>query len=110
MKPRRTHDSTAVFHSPGGNEDNDLWVQRGEVEGTETVSSVWEPTPEERARIAAGENIELVVYGGGQPPVRLAVTDVPLGKGCAHEWQEIENAGGHRVIVCRLCRAGRAAS
>lgn len=79
MKPRRTHRSTTVFRLEGGNEDNDLWVEPCEDDGTPVLSSVWEPSPAERAKIAAGENVELLVWGG-QPPVALSVTDVPLGK------------------------------
>lgn len=82
MKPRRTHRSTNVFVLEGGNEDNDLWVMEtfdSEQPQTPVTLSVWEPTDAERARIAAGENIELAVWGG-QPPVALQVTDAPLGK------------------------------
>lgn len=80
MKPRRTHDSTGVYRLEGGTEDNDLWVSAAtDDDGTHVIFSVWEPTDEERERIAAGWSIELAVWGG-QPPVSLAVTDVPLGK------------------------------
>lgn len=82
MKPRRTHQSNRVYRLAGGNEDNDLWVMETFASDEPTrrvILSVWEPTAEERARIAAGENIELAVWGG-QPPVAIGVTDVPLGK------------------------------
>jgi hypothetical protein len=82
MKPRRTHDSNRVYRLAGGNEDNDLWVMEtfdSENPATPVVLSVWEPTDVERARIAAGDNVELAVWGG-QPPVAMHVTDVPLGK------------------------------
>lgn len=40
----------------------------------DTCFSVWEPTPEERAEIAAGANILLgVVSGQSQPPVSLTL-------------------------------------
>jgi hypothetical protein len=85
VKPRRTHGSNQVFRLAGGNEDNDLWVRVGhDGDGTPIIYSTWEPTPEERERIAAGENIELAVWGG-QPPVSLVLTDVPLGKPPAAE-------------------------
>lgn len=81
MRPRRTHASNVVFRLAGGNEDNDLWVDRGiDGSGYMTLSSVWVPTDEERARIAAGENIMLTIWGAAQPPVAIGVTDVPLGK------------------------------
>lgn len=81
MKPRRTHASNAVFRLAGGNEDNDLWVERGiDGEGYMTLTSCWVLTDDERGRIAAGENVELVIWGSAQPPVAMGVTDVPLGK------------------------------
>lgn len=81
MKPRRTHRSDTVFRLPGGTEDNDLWVERRVDESNFPVlESVWEPTDEERAAIAEGQNVYLLVWGGGHPPVALGVTDVPLGK------------------------------
>jgi hypothetical protein len=80
MRPRRTVDSTNVFRLEGGNEDNDLWVARGTSEQGDVILSVWEPTHEERAQIAAGGNVELVVWGIGHPPVAIHVTDVALGK------------------------------
>jgi hypothetical protein len=80
MKPRRTHSSNQVFRLEGGTEDNDLWVRRDIEDGEPTITSVWEPTAEERAAIAAGANIELTVWGMGTPPVALRPTDEPLGK------------------------------
>lgn len=77
MIPRRTHHSNAVYELEGGNEDNSLWVYQSPVGNW--VSSVWEPTTAERRAIAEGQNIELTVYGG-QPPVSMGVTNVPLGK------------------------------
>jgi hypothetical protein len=38
------------------------------------VSSVWEPTPEERAEIAAGANIKLWVWARSTPPVAITTT------------------------------------
>lgn len=81
MNPRRTVLSNDVFRLEGGNEDNDLWVTTDEDDdGTPIVRSTWVPTDKERAAIAAGQNIELVVWGGGHPPVALRLTDVPLGR------------------------------
>lgn len=82
MKPRRTHDSNRVYRLAGGNEDNDLWVMEtfdSENPAVTVILSVWEPTDAERALIAAGANVELAVWGG-QPPVAVQVTEVPLGK------------------------------
>lgn len=81
MKPRRTYESQRVLRLPGGNEDNDLWVSlKRDEDDHAIISSVWEPTPEERQRIAEGANIELCVWAIKTPPVLLDVTDVPLGR------------------------------
>ena len=79
MKPRRTPNSNQVFTLPGGTEDNDLWVERTTSEQGSCIRSVWQLTDDERARITAGENIYLIVWGSGTPPVVLGVTDEPLG-------------------------------
>lgn len=79
MRPRRTPHSNKVFRLPGGNEDNDLWVEVG-GEPPATITSVWELSYEERLAVINGAHIELTVYGGGTPPVALRVTDQPLGK------------------------------
>lgn len=81
MKARRSHVANAVFVLEGGNEDNDLWVEKAVTQDQQPcIASVWEPTPEERQAIAAGQNIELIVFGTMQPPVAMQVTDVKLGK------------------------------
>ncbi len=46
--------------------------------GFHTICSVWVPTEEERAKIAAGENIELIVCGVSHPAVALRTTSVPI--------------------------------
>lgn len=82
MRPRRTPSTKTVFRLDGGNEDNDLWVERGQGDdGYPFLRSVWEPSDEERQAIAFGANIELVVWGQGTPPVALSTTTEPLGKG-----------------------------
>lgn len=81
MKPRRTIHSEKVYRLPGGNEDNDLWTY--EVEDTDShpvTCSVWVPDDAERERIANGENIRLMIWGRGIPPVALDLTDEALGK------------------------------
>lgn len=86
MRPRRTPDSNKVFALEGGTEDNDLWVEvrrdaaeGSPVEGMPIICSTWELTDAERAAVAAGENIELRIWGM-QPPVQLVTTDTPLGR------------------------------
>lgn len=80
MKPRRTVSSKHVLSLQGGNEDNDLWVAVSEADdGTPVICSTWELTARERERIAAGENVELVVFGAAHPPVLLRLTNVSIG-------------------------------
>jgi hypothetical protein len=81
LRPRRTYLSTRVWHLPGGNEDSDLWAQVDTADdGTPLIRTTWVPSVGQRERIAAGENIELIVWGTGQPPVAVMLTSVPLGK------------------------------
>lgn len=85
MLPRRTVHSNRVFRLVGGNEDNDLWVLTDVDENALPVMrSTWEPTEAERERIAAGENIELLVWGTGHPPVAMQLDASPL-KGVSRE-------------------------
>lgn len=82
MKPRRTVASNHVLRLAGGTEDNDLWCTVGPANAEEpipVICSTWELTAEEREKIAAGENIELIVYGTAHPPVMLRCTNVPIG-------------------------------
>lgn len=62
-----------MYRLEGGNEDNDLWVERDRVDGQPLIVSVWDLTDDERAAIAAGGTIELTVWGTGHPPVALGV-------------------------------------
>jgi hypothetical protein len=81
MKPRRTHESTSVYRLPGGTEDNDLWVTADVDDGGHpVVCSTWVPTDEERALLAAGENVELVIWGTAVPPLAMRTTAVSLGR------------------------------
>lgn len=81
MKARRTHHSDKVFRLDGGNEDNDLWTHTYDQDGPDaSIGSVWELSPEERAAVAGGANIELIVFGSGHPPVTLRTVHYALGK------------------------------
>jgi hypothetical protein len=73
VKPRRTPSSSLVLSLPGGNEDNDLWAERGATDGTPWIESVWELDDDERAAIAEGATVELRVWSFSTPPVSLAV-------------------------------------
>lgn len=80
MRGRRTHFSNCVYRLPGGTEDNDLWVHRDQHEdGTPLLRSTWELSDEDRAIIAAGGQVELVIWGDQQPPVCMMAVDYPLG-------------------------------
>lgn len=109
MKARRTVLCTNVFSLQGGTEDNDLWAEVRTVgPGPDQIISTWVPTDEERKAIAEGENIQLVIHGGAQPPVSLLVSDVPLGKAEPGQQQVeyvIENVR-HFIgnTVCRRCK------
>lgn len=58
-----------VYKGDGG-EVGDLVCQRLEPG---QILSVWQPTEEERAVLAAGGKVELVVWGEPIPPVSLGV-------------------------------------
>lgn len=77
MKPIRTPTSDVSYKLPGGDESNDLPVQRYEQDelGGTVLGSTWVPTDEERTRIALGANVELLVWGEGHPPVSIRVAD-----------------------------------
>lgn len=62
-----------VLKAPPGQEADvyDLPVWGGEVEGIQRCISCWEPTPEERAAIAAGGPVWIWVVGHTHPPLVL---------------------------------------
>ena len=70
MRPIRTLLTNFTYLCPHA-EGDPLPCQR--TSDGRTIS-VWEPTDEERARIAAGENIELHVWMQPPPPVGFLIT------------------------------------
>jgi hypothetical protein len=89
--PRRTHFSNKVFQLPGGNEDNDLWIEIKEYEGGQIgLISTWVPSERQRKEIAKGANIDLIVFGTQHPPVAVALSYTPIGK---RPPEEDENPG-----------------
>jgi hypothetical protein len=70
MKPVRTEHSNLVYRGPTP-EISDLHCQRLELG---RIRSVWYLSPDERAVIAAGGNIELDILSEPIPPVSLNVT------------------------------------
>lgn len=74
MRTRKFPGANTVFVLEGGNEDNDLWVEKTLNENDEEILvSVWELDDDEREQIARGGTIELVVWGNGHPPVALVI-------------------------------------
>ena len=82
MKPIRTPSTNTTYVLPGGNEDNFLPAEHLDEEGI--VKSVWTATPEERALIAGGARIVLLIWGGLVPPVGLAL-EKPFCPQCGSE-------------------------
>lgn len=80
MRARRTIHTNRVYSLSGGTEDNDLWAYLVATDNGPAIASVWVPTDAERAAIAAGENVRLIVFSSQMPPVALDLTDEPIGK------------------------------
>jgi hypothetical protein len=77
MRPVKVSTSNHNFGPPPGREGEigDLPCQIVDERGYREIVSVWEPTPEERAAIANGQNVRMGVgWIGGFPPVSLGVT------------------------------------
>lgn len=72
MRPRRFPEANAVYSLPGGNEDNDLWIERI---SRGDVLSEWELTDVERQAVARGARIYLRIYNEPIPPVALGVVE-----------------------------------
>lgn len=94
MRSVQTPASNAVYQLRGGTEANDLHVRKGQTAGPDGlveagdpcyhlpyVLSVWVPDDIERAAIGAGANLELVILGGGTPPLMLnATSEQPIDR------------------------------
>jgi hypothetical protein len=90
VKARRTHESNVVLQLQDGNEDNDVWATRTtDSEGRSVIVTVWEPDEVERAALANGENIAVIVWLGEDKdktaPMNVSTIDVPLGKAPSEE-------------------------
>lgn len=74
MRARRTPECNAVYALPGGNEDNDLHVERITTPDMEPlVISEWEFTPTEREAVAIGGRLQLIIHSHVVPPLGMAV-------------------------------------
>lgn len=69
MKPVRTAWTEIVYRGPTP-EIGDLWCHR---EAPGEIWSVWEPTEEERAKLAAGGRILVVLNTEPIPPLSVSV-------------------------------------
>jgi hypothetical protein len=76
----RIRDSNFVYRAPEGVDNcSDLHVRVTHEDGVRVMTSAWMPTPEELARLNAGEPIHLHIYGAGHPVVALSVANDGLG-------------------------------
>jgi hypothetical protein len=78
MNPTDFPQANHTFGKPPSMSDEEcraLRVCTTVVDGLPVSISRWEPTPEERAAIAAGAPIWLWVYGRGHPVVQLSADD-----------------------------------
>lgn len=90
MKPVRTPYATMTYRVPNGDPKSDLPVEPrlDETRGV-TLTSTWELTDAERRSIAAGADVELIVWGHAHPPVALAVSTVRLDADAASDvWKK----------------------
>lgn len=79
MQVGRIRGSNFVYRAPPGMDScQDLHVHVSEENGLRIISSAWLPTPEEVARICAGQPIFLHIYGSGHPVVAMSVPDDDL--------------------------------
>lgn len=91
MRPARTAKTNRTIGLEGGDARHDLPCQVGSHAGIEGlvdrgdpgyhqpfIASTWEPDPLERAAIATGANLEVVIWGTRLPPLALGITREPL--------------------------------
>lgn len=76
MKPIYTHHTNATYTLPGGNESNNLPINKTvSADGKKILISTWQLDDSERELISKKGVIELIIWGEGHPPVALAVVD-----------------------------------
>lgn len=98
MNPVKLPNATHTLHGPPGSDIGDLDV----IISAPYVMSVWEPTPEERAAIAAGRNILLSIMANGMPPAALQIAPAL----CPHCNQPVETGATEHAICGDIVRAG----
>jgi hypothetical protein len=76
MESRKTNSCNFIWKLPGGDERNNLHGYHGaDDRGNKVCVGVFIPTPEERAQIAAGGNIGVVIWGETVPPMGVIVDE-----------------------------------
>lgn len=88
MRAVRTRTSNRRYELSGGTDANVLPARVGDHAGADGIVApgdptyhlpylltTWVPSDDERAAIAVGRNLELVILGGSLPPLALGVTD-----------------------------------
>ena len=76
MQVGRIRGSNMVYRAPEGMDNcQDLHVQVFEADGVRVMTSAWMPTPDEVARIQAGQPIFLHIYGAIHPVVSMTVPE-----------------------------------
>jgi hypothetical protein len=77
MKPAHTAEVNAMFKLEGGDESNNLPLQKAiTLDGEAVLVSRWELSSDERQAVQNGALVRLVVWGTETPPVALGVEGV----------------------------------
>lgn len=77
MKPVITPYTNTTFVLPGGDESNQLPVEKAkhENDGQPVLISTWELTGPEMLALRKSRKIDLIVWGTGHPPVAMRVNE-----------------------------------
>lgn len=72
----RIRGANKVYRAPQGMDNcQDLHVHQQQEHGVTITTSAWFPSPEEMARLQAGQPLWLHIYGEGHPVVAMTVPD-----------------------------------
>lgn len=81
MKPTQQATNNGILRAPEGMDVFALPVTRMLfADGTEAVASYWRPNEHERALLAAGAPVRLLVIGVTHPPLQIGVSGDGFGK------------------------------
>ena len=76
MQPLRISNATRVL-AETQDEYYALAIHDEEIDGTNHMTSVWEPTPKELEDLASGGAVRLTILGTGHPPVMVTTQPAP---------------------------------